>query len=54
MSLAFTKVFLMNSVLIAVAVMLILALCRVHVVLSLFIGALVGGLLGGLDRKSVV
>ena len=48
MSLAFTKVFLMNSVLIAVAVMLILALCRVHVVLSLFIGALVGGLLGGL------
>ena len=38
----------MNSVLIAVAVMLILALCRVHVVLSLFIGALVGGLLGGL------
>lgn len=38
----------MNSVLIAVVVMLILALCRVHVVLSLFIGALVGGLLGGL------
>lgn len=38
----------MNSVLIAVLVMLILAVCRVHVVLALFIGALVGGLLGGL------
>lgn len=38
----------MNSVLIAVVVMLILAVSRVHVVLALFIGALVGGLLGGL------
>ena len=38
----------MNSVLIAVLVMLILAISRVHVVLALFIGALVGGLLGGL------
>ncbi|MFC5370734.1 Na+/H+ antiporter family protein [Arcanobacterium bovis] len=38
----------MNSVLISVIVMLALALLRVHVVLSLFIGALVGGLLGGL------
>ncbi|WP_295627027.1 Na+/H+ antiporter family protein [uncultured Corynebacterium sp.] len=38
----------MNSVLIAVLVMLVLAISRVHVVLALFIGALVGGLLGGL------
>lgn len=38
----------MNAVLIAVIVMLALALARVHVVLALFIGALVGGLLAGL------
>lgn len=38
----------MNAVLVAVIVMLILALCRVHVVLSLFIGALIGGLMAGL------
>ncbi|MBV7295303.1 TRAP transporter large permease subunit [Corynebacterium sp. TAE3-ERU12] len=38
----------MNAVLIAVVVMLLLAVARVHVVLALFIGALVGGLLGGL------
>lgn len=40
---------LFNAVLIAVLVMLGLSLARVHVVLSLFIGALVGGLLGGLS-----
>ncbi len=38
----------MNAVLIAVIVMLALALARVHVVVSLFIGALVGGLLSGM------
>ncbi|MFC6145817.1 Na+/H+ antiporter family protein [Corynebacterium nasicanis] len=38
----------MNAVLIAVLVMLVLAVSRVHVVLALFVGALVGGLLGGL------
>lgn len=38
----------MNAVLVAVIVMLVLALCRVHVVLSLFIGALIGGLMAGL------
>lgn len=38
----------MNSVLLAVLVMLVLSAARVHVVLALFIGALVGGLLGGL------
>ena len=37
-----------NSVLIAVVVMLALSLARVHVVVALFIGAIVGGLLGGL------
>lgn len=34
----------MNAVLLAVLVMVILSLCRLNVVLSLFIGALVGGL----------
>ncbi|MFD2757807.1 Na+/H+ antiporter family protein [Gulosibacter faecalis] len=38
----------MNSVVIAVAVMLVLSLARVHVVLALFLGAVVGGLVGGL------
>ncbi|MEJ6020534.1 Na+/H+ antiporter family protein [Corynebacterium sp. H113] len=38
----------MNAVLLAVLVMLILAVSRVHVVISLFVGALVGGLAGGL------
>lgn len=38
----------MNSVLLAVLVMLALSAARVHVVLALFIGALVGGLAGGL------
>ena len=38
----------MNAVLIAVAVMLVLALVRVHVVVAMFLGALVGGLLAGL------
>ncbi|MFW0112065.1 Na+/H+ antiporter family protein [Rothia sp. P5766] len=39
---------MMNSVLLAVLVMLVLSAARVHVVLALFIGALVGGLFGGL------
>lgn len=38
----------MNAVIAAVGVMLILSLCRVHVVVALIIGALAGGLLGGL------
>lgn len=38
----------MNAVVISVLVMLVLALMRVHVVLSLFIGALTGGILAGL------
>lgn len=38
----------MNAVLLAVLVMMVLAVARVHVVLALFIGALVGGLTAGL------
>lgn len=38
----------MNAVLLAVIVMLALALARVHVVLALFVGALIGGLIAGL------
>lgn len=38
----------MNAVVIAVAVMLVLSVARVHVVLSLLLGALAGGLMGGL------
>ncbi|MEZ2122101.1 Na+/H+ antiporter family protein [Corynebacterium sp. CCM 9203] len=38
----------MNSVLIAVILVLLLAVLRVHVVLALLIGAVLGGLLGGL------
>lgn len=38
----------MNAVVVAVMVMLILSLARVHVVLSLLLGALAGGLLSGL------
>lgn len=44
----------MNAVLIAVLVMLILALLRVHVVLALFIGALVGGLLSGIGLDATM
>lgn len=38
----------MNSVVAAVGIMLVLSLCRVHVVVALIVGALAGGLLGGL------
>ncbi|QTH59429.1 Na+/H+ antiporter family protein [Corynebacterium hindlerae] len=44
----------MNAVLIAVLVMLILAVSRVHVVLSLFVGAVVGGLVAGLGLDGTV
>ena len=37
-----------NAVLVAVVIMLVLSLARVHVVLSLLIGAMAGGLLAGL------
>ncbi|UUY07662.1 TRAP transporter large permease subunit [Pseudomonas sp. J452] len=38
----------MNAVVAAVGIMLILSLCRVHVVVALIVGALAGGLFGGL------
>lgn len=44
----------MNPVLIAVLVMLILAFSRVHVVLSLFVGALVGGLISGMGLNGTL
>ncbi|WP_048589104.1 Na+/H+ antiporter family protein [Corynebacterium pseudotuberculosis] len=44
----------MNAVLIAVVVMLALAVARVHVVLALFIGALVGGLVSGIGLDSTM
>ncbi|MBF0581651.1 Na+/H+ antiporter family protein [Corynebacterium sp. ED61] len=44
----------MNAVLIAVLVMLVLAAVRVHVVLALFIGALVGGLLSGIGLDTTM
>ncbi|MDO5082977.1 MAG: hypothetical protein Q4D89_06205 [Arachnia propionica] len=44
----------MNPVVIAVVVMLLLALCRVHVVLALFVGAVVGGLLAGIGLEATM
>lgn len=44
----------MNAVVVAVAVMLILSLCRVHVVVALIIGAVTGGLLGGLSLDATL
>lgn len=44
----------MNSIVLAVAVMLILSLARVHVVLSLILGALTGGLVAGLGLEATI
>lgn len=44
----------MNAVVIAVAVMLLLALLRVHVVIALFIDALVGGLMAGMGIEGTM
>lgn len=44
----------MNAVVVAVALMLVLSLLRVHVVVSLIIGAVAGGLLGGLGIESTL
>ncbi|WP_251519314.1 MULTISPECIES: Na+/H+ antiporter family protein [Staphylococcus] len=43
-----------NSVVIAVALMIVLCLCRLNVVISLFISAVVGGLLSGMDITKIV
>lgn len=44
----------MNAVLLSVLVMLVLSVARVHVVISLFIGALVGGLAAGLGLEATM
>ncbi len=44
----------MNAVLVAVMVMLVLSLARVHVVIALAIGALIGGLLGGMGLEQTI
>ena len=44
----------MNAVVIAVGVMLVLSMMRLNVVLSLFLGALAGGLSGGLGMAGTV
>ncbi|QEY71917.1 Na+/H+ antiporter family protein [Pseudomonas denitrificans (nom. rej.)] len=44
----------MNAVLIAIGLMLILSLCRVHVVVALIAGAVAGGLLGGLGMDGTL
>lgn len=44
----------MNAVVVAVAVMLVLSLTRIHVVLSLTIGAFVGGWAAGMPLENVV
>ena len=44
----------MNAVVIAVVCMLILSLCRVHVVISLIIGAFVGGLFSHLSLNETI
>ena len=44
----------MNAVVLSVVVMLVLSVARVHVVLALFIGALVGGLAAGLGLEATM
>ena len=44
----------MNAVVIAVVLMLILSVARMHVMLSMMIAALVGGWVGGLDLKQTL
>lgn len=44
----------MNAVVLSVVVMLVLSVARVHVVLALFLGALVGGLAAGLGLEATM
>ena len=44
----------MNAVILAVAAMLTLSLLRVNVVLALFLGAIAGGLAGGLEFNATL
>ncbi len=43
----------MNAVVVAVIVMLVLSLSRVHVVLSLTVGAFVGGAVAGMPLQNI-
>jgi len=44
----------MNSVVIAVSVMVLLSLVRVNIVIALIVGAIIGGLTGGLDLNETI
>ncbi|MDX1597757.1 MAG: Na+/H+ antiporter family protein [Marinobacter sp.] len=44
----------MNAVVAAVAIMLVLSLCRIHVVVALIIGAVAGGLIAGLPLEATI
>ena len=44
----------MNSVIVAVVLVMALSLMRVSVVLSLMVGAITAGLLAGMDIKTIV
>ncbi|MBD3658568.1 Na+/H+ antiporter family protein [Marinobacter sp.] len=44
----------MNAVVAAVAIMLVLSLCRIHVVVALIIGAISGGLVAGLSLDATI
>ncbi|MEX2474521.1 Na+/H+ antiporter family protein [Marinobacter sp.] len=44
----------MNAVVAAVAIMLVLSLCRIHVVVALIIGAVAGGLIAGLPLDATI
>ena len=43
-----------NAVVIAVLLMIVLCLCRLNIVISLFISALVGGLISGMSVEKVI
>ncbi len=44
----------MNAVVAAVLIMLVLSLCRIHVVVALIIGAISGGLIAGLSLEATI
>lgn len=44
----------MNAVVAAVLVMLVLSLCRIHVVVALILGAMAGGLISGLSLEATI
>ncbi|MDL0432994.1 Na+/H+ antiporter family protein [Marinobacter sp. TBZ242] len=44
----------MNAVVAAVGIMLVLSLCRIHVVVALIIGAVAGGLISGLSLDATI